>query len=324
MLSNEANQWEQKLLDLARQGVTSRRRELRPANVNPDLLAQAYAHCESMTAWHSRSFSLASRLLPQEKRLATRALYAFCRTTDDLVDHPSEHTAEELCDWWRDSLTTKPARYNMVALAWSDARARFNIPRRYAEQLIEGVAADLRTTRYATFSDLALYCYGVASTVGLMSMHIIGYESDEAIPYAVKLGVALQLTNILRDIAEDWDNGRVYLPQDELAAFNLTERDIAEGRLTDRWREFMRFQIGRTRQLYQEAWPGIAMLNEDGRLAIVAAADFYRAILSNIEANNYDVFSRRAHISKWAKLRRLPQLWWQSRSMTMATVGAAT
>lgn len=324
MVAREATEWEKPLLDLALQGSKSRRRETDRVDVPPDLLAQAYAHCESVTAWHSRSFSLASRLLPEEKRQATRALYAFCRTTDDLVDHPTEHTAEELCDWWRDSLTTKPARYNLVAVAWNDAHARFNIPRRYAEQLIEGVAADLHTTRYATFTDLAYYCYGVASTVGLMSMHIIGYKSDEAIPYAVKLGVALQLTNILRDIAEDWDNNRLYLPQDELAAFQITELDIAEGRVTDRWREFMRFQIDRTRQLYQEAWPGIAMLNEDGRLAIVAAADFYRAILSNIEANNYDVFSRRAHISKWAKLRRLPQLWWQSRSMTMATVGAAT
>jgi phytoene synthase len=275
-----------------------------------------------MTAWHSRSFSLASRLLPHSKRRAVRALYAFCRTTDDLVDHPTENTPEELCDWWHDSLTPQPARYNLVALAWGDTRARYAIPRRYAEQLLEGVAFDLRTVRYNSFSDLACYCYGVASTVGLMSMHIIGYKSDEAIPYAVKLGVALQLTNILRDIAEDWERGRLYIPQDELEAFGVNEQDIAEGRLTANWRNLMRFQIERTRRLYEEAWPGIALLNAEGRLAIIAAADFYRGILSNIEHHNYDVFSRRAHITRWGKIRRLPSLWWQARRISPEYAGA--
>ena len=152
--------------------------------------------------------------------------------------------------------------------------ARYHIPTSYAEQLIDGVARDLTTTRYACFDDLAAYCYGVASTVGLLSMHIIGFAGREAIPYAVKLGVTLQLTNILRDVREDWTAGRVYLPQDELAAFGLSDADISalstagcrgEDGVTDRWRAFMRFQIERNRQLYDEATLGIAWLDPAGR-----------------------------------------------------------
>ena len=211
---------------------------------------------------------------------------------------------------WRErALAWHPPEQDLVAVAWADARANHHIPQRYAEQLIDGVARDLVQDRYQSFEDLATYCYGVASTVGLMSMHIIGFQDDEAIPYAIKLGVALQMTNILRDVAEDWERGRLYLPLDELAAFDLSEDDIAKGVVDDRWRAFMRFQIERTRKLYEEAWPGIQMLDPQGRLAIAAAATYYRAILDDIEKHDYDVFSRRAHVSKWGKLRRLPGIW---------------
>jgi phytoene synthase len=153
----------------------------------------------------------------------------------------------------------------------------------------------------------------VAATVGLMSMHIIGFASSGAIPYAIRLGVALQLTNILRDVAEDWRAGRLYLPAEELAAYGLTEADVAAAQVDGRWRAFMRFQIARNRRLYAEATPGIGLLNPDGRLAVAAAATLYRAILDDIEAHDYDVFSRRAHVSAWGKLRQLPALWWHSR-----------
>ena len=111
--------------------------------------------------------------------------------------------------------------FSTARRAWADTRARYNIPARYAEQLVEGVAADLTKKRYANFEELAVYCYGVASTVGLMSMHIVGYSGRDALPYAIKLGIAMQITNILRDVREDWLAGRLYLPQDELAAFGL-------------------------------------------------------------------------------------------------------
>jgi phytoene synthase len=129
----------------------------------------------------------------------------------------------------------------------------------------------------------------------------------------------LQLTNILRDVGEDWRAGRLYLPQQELAEYGLAEADIAAGRIDDRWRSFMRFQIGRTRQLYAEAMPGIALLDSDGRFAIAAAADLYRRILDDIEIHDYDVFTRRAHLSAWDKLRRLPGIWQLSRQVTSET-----
>ena len=197
-------------------------------------------------------------------------------------------------------------------MAWIDTYRRFQIPRRYAEQLIDGVARDLKPVRYRTFEDLASYCYAVASTVGLMAMHIIGFSGPEAIPYAVKLGVALQLTNILRDIGEDWRQGRLYLPLDELNQFGLRESDIDSGDTGPRWQAFMKFQIARTRQLYAEALPGIKLLNPDGRFAIAAAAELYRAILDDIEAHQGQVFTRRAHVTLIGKLRRLPGIWWRS------------
>jgi phytoene synthase len=241
-----------------------------------------------------------------------RALYAFCRVTDDIVDQPESDLPQALEQWRQQAFSHYPPRHNLVAVAWADARSRFRIPVRYAEQLVDGVARDLTQTRYESFDDLATYCYGVAATVGLMSMHITGFASQEALPYAIKLGLALQLTNILRDVAEDWQRGRVYLPQNELAAFGLSEADLAAGMVTERWRDFMRFQIERNRQLYAESWPGIGLLHKDGRLAIAAAADFYRAILNDIEAHDYNVFSRRAYVGKWNKLSRLPRLWWQT------------
>ncbi len=310
----QLSSWEQILLGRAGEAIESMLDFRAFADRDPALLEKAYAYCEQLTAQHSRSFHLASALLPQKKRQATRALYAFCRVTDDIVDDPSGNVSMNLANWRRKSEQGVFAPDDLVPLAWTDARFNYNIPPRYITQLIDGVARDLSQTQYATFADLADYSYGVASTVGLMSMHIIGFNNEEvALPYAIKLGVALQLTNILRDVGQDWRMGRVYLPQDELAAFDIGEDHFVHGLVDQRWRSFMRFQIDRTRRLYAEAWPGIEMLHKDGRFAIAAAADLYRAILNNIEQADYDVFNRRAFVSNFGKLRRLPALWWKSR-----------
>ena len=305
--------WEVRLLRLAHHALIHESRN-EPVDNGREHLAQAYEHCAAITKQHSRTFYLASGLLPRRERQAARALYAFCRVSDDLVDKAADQQYQRLLQWRQESLANHPPIYNLVALAWADTRANFNIPRRYAEQLLDGVTSDLVHTRYETFSELAQYCYGVASTVGLMAMHIVGYEGREAIPYAIKLGVALQLTNILRDVQEDWDNGRLYLPLDELHKFNLSETDIANGIVDQRWRNFMQFQIQRARQLYEEALPGVAMLGKNGRFAIAAAAELYRAILDDIEAHDYDVFGRRAHTSKVQKLKSLPGIWWRSKT----------
>ncbi len=301
--------WETHVLSLAREGFGNLHLPS-IASLDGTLLSQAYQACEVMTRENSRTFMLASGLLPHEKRKSIRALYAFCRMSDDIVDRAITPDPESALAAWRvHSLSQYPSGDNLVALAWADTRHKFAVPVRYAEQLLEGVASDLVNRRFKTFDELAAYAYRVASTVGLMSMHIIGYTSQEAVRYAVKLGVALQMTNILRDVGEDWQNGRLYLPQDEMVEFDIDEKDIAAGQVTPRWRKFMRFQIGRVRRLYEEAWPGIALLDKSGRFSIAAAAGLYEAILTDIERHDYAVFGRRASVSALGKLSRLPGIW---------------
>jgi len=308
----QTHTWESALLSLAHEARHSES-TVNQLHIDATTVDRAYDYCESLIALHSKSFLLASALLPVAKRRAARALYAFCRVTDDIVDRSNGDSQEQLAQWHRRILVSHPPPDDLVAIAWADARLRYRVPVRYAEQLIEGVARDFTQTRYQTFEELAAYCYGVASTVGLMSMHIIGYAGAHAIPYAIKLGVALQLTNILRDVGEDWAAGRLYLPQADLDQFGLSEADVAQGKVTEAWRAFMRYQIARNRLLYAEAMPGIALLDRDGRFAIAAAAELYQAILHDIEAHDYDVFSRRSFVHKWGKLRRLPGIWWRSR-----------
>lgn len=274
-----------------------------------ETLQSAYKFCSRVTAIHSKSFYMASGLLPFKKRKAIRALYAFCRTTDDIIDLQGKNSATELHLWRQQGLSSNPRANDPVSIAWADTRQNLHIPDCYAHQLIDGVYMDLHQNRYESFTELVDYCYGVASTVGLMSMHIIGFTTESAIRYAVKLGVALQLTNILRDIAEDYKLGRVYLPQDELRRYGITERHFKEGIVDDNWKAFMKFQIERTRSIYVEAWPGITLLHPDGQLSIAVAATFYKGILEKIEENDFDVFKSRACLGKWSKLKMLPKLW---------------
>jgi 15-cis-phytoene synthase len=305
--------WEHALLPLAYEAEHQNKAPtLVPVN-NSALLDFAYNYCATVTSRHSRTFYLATSLLPPEKRRAMRALYAFCRVCDNIVDNSTGDAEEELATWRQKALMPTPPPDDLIALAWADTRLRYQIPLHYAEQLIDGVECDLHQQRYQTFKDLATYAYGVASTVGLMSMHIIGFAGDQAIPYAIELGVALQMTNILRDVREDWYAGRIYLPMDEIATFGLTEADLGQGQIDDRWRALMCFQIERNRLLYAEAKPGIALLNSDGRFAVAAASELYSAILDDIEAHDYDVFSRRAHVSTWDKVHKLPSIWWHNR-----------
>jgi phytoene synthase len=296
-MSVYVHSWEQKLLERAHEAFESSVR-FGDIEFGEEILEAAYLYCESVTKIHSRTFYLASGLLPPAKRRA------------------AGDPESELQSWKMRVLADHPSLDNQVAIAWADTRRQYRIPIGYAEQLLDGVARDIAQTRYDTFDDLTEYCYGVAATVGLMSMHIIGFSGPEAIPYAVKMGVALQLNNILRDVGEDWRAGRVYLPKEDLEAFALTERDIDTGRVDDRWRAFMDFQIERNRRLYAESMPGIALLHPDGRFAIAAAAELYRAILANIEANDWDVFNRRAYVSKWGKLCRLPGIWWRAKHLS--------
>jgi phytoene synthase len=281
----------------------------------PLRLSEAYCTCEAITRKHSRSFFLSTQLLPAEKRRAIRALYAFCRTSDDLVDQPGKDTERALAEWVALVHAPQAPPDNAVLLAWRDTAARYGVPQALVDELLAGVAMDLTVNRYATFDDLWRYCYRVASVVGLISMQIIGGQ-PRAAPYAIALGVALQLTNILRDVGEDAARGRIYLPQEDLSRFGVHDDDLLAGcrnpgeRTRDaRFRALMSYEIDRAYTLYEAAWPGIAMLDFDGQLAVAVAAEMYRGILARIVANDYDVFARRAHVSLAGKLLMLPRIW---------------
>ena len=303
--------WENQLIALAGQVSHPSTRPFFSYWAGDASLRKAYRQAEKITAQHSKSFYFASALLPEEKRCAVRALYAFCRTVDDIVDESSDAERGAQLDYWRRMVeTTSFSDKDLVAAAWADTLTRYHIPRHYALQLIDGVARDLLQSRYQTFDELTTYCYGVASTVGLMSMYIVGFKNNDAVPYAIKLGVALQMTNILRDVGEDYQNGRLYLPREELVFYGIRESDIAEGRITDNWLEFMKFQIERTRQLYAESWTGVKMLEREGQLAVGAASVLYQGILDEIEKKDYNVFTRRASLNAWGKVSRIPALIW--------------
>jgi phytoene synthase len=307
------HEWENSLIEMAKAGLHQITRPT-TSSANTSLLTEAYAHCDNITRQHSKTFYMASALMPNTQRRAIRALYAFCRTCDDLVDnHPADSDPIQNLEQWRMKTSRlNPDETDLIALAWHDTRLTHSIPSLYAEQLIEGVKMDFSHKRYQTFAELAEYCYGVASTVGLMSMHIIGFRHHHALAYAIRLGVALQLTNILRDVGEDYRMGRLYLPREELLTYGIREEDIAAGRVTENWRQFMKFQIGRARELYRTSLPGVKLLDKSGRFATYAAGILYARILDEIEKNDYDVFTRRAHTSTWTKLKNLPDIWWKS------------
>ncbi|MEZ4315344.1 MAG: squalene/phytoene synthase family protein [Polyangiaceae bacterium] len=192
-----------------------------------------------------------------------------------------------------------------VAVAWADARHRHQIPRLVREGP-RGLGRDLDGVEIDTYEDLVQYASEVASPVPVMAMHIIGAQSEAALSYAVTLGVAVQLTNVLRDVGEDLRAGRRYLPREDLARFGVSEEELARGLVSDRFRALMRFQIERNRRVYSEALPGIHELAPAGRLTAALVADLYMGVLSDIEAHDHDVLHRRARVPDLDKLRRLP------------------
>jgi 15-cis-phytoene synthase len=273
---------------------------------------------EEIIRQHSKTFHFATGLLPSHSKSAVRALYGFCRRTDDLVDR-EEATLIDLEAWRAQVDLPVEEQTDPMLFYWASTRQKYPVNRQYEQELIDGVSMDLEQRTYRTWQELERYCYHVASTVGLMSLPIIGtadgISHEEAAPYAIKLGVALQMTNILRDVGEDLARNRIYLPQEDLARFGLTHADI-QARVSDqRFINLMRFEIERTRRLFAESLPGIALLNPIVRPAVAAAALLYRSILDEIEAIHYQVYTRRAFISAWKKLALLPGILWQIRTL---------
>ena len=274
----------------------------------------ALRETEQVIRRHSKTFFFATALLPKTEQKAIRALYAFCRASDDLAD--CEDTRLEDFENWRAAVARSAQEQDDPLLAsWAHVREQYAVDRKYEQELLDGIRMDLQFQPYRTWEDLEQYCYRVASTVGLLSIPIIGLAPgvrfEQAAPQAIQLGVALQLTNILRDVGEDSQRGRVYLPIEDLARFGLTLWDIQNQVYDERFMRLMQFEIERARRLYREALPGIRLLSAKARPAVGAAGLLYGRILSEIEGIAYQVYQKRAHTSGIRKLSMLPGILWR-------------
>lgn len=268
-------------------------------------LLSGFWETKKITRQFARSFYLASLFLPKDKKYASYAVYAICRLSDETVDGISNSGQE---DRLREMERKISAAYagdktgEPLLAAFQRVVNSYKIPKEYFDALVEGMRMDLEIKRYRNFPSLYEYCYRVAGVVGLIMLKIFGYNDRAAQDYAVKLGIAMQLTNILRDINEDFSRGRIYLPLDEMAGFGVSERQIAEGRNDERLKNLLRFQIARNREFYNQSLAGIKLINNPlCRFAALNMKEIYSGILDSIEKNNYDVFTRRAHVSKLKK-----------------------
>jgi 15-cis-phytoene synthase len=285
-------------------------------------LEDAYELCRQVTAEYAKTFYLGTRLMSEEKRRAIWAIYVWCRRTDELVDGAqAANTTDATLDQWERNLESIFAGHPIddADVALVDTLERFPIDIQPFRDMIAGQRMDLYRSRYETFKELELYCYRVAGTVGLMSTAVMGIDTSlgdapwsrlqprpNPVPEAIALGIANQLTNILRDVGEDARRGRIYLPMEDLERFNYTEKDLFKGVVDDRWKSLMRFQIQRARQFYVEAEKGISQLSPDARFPVWSALLLYSQILDVIERNQYDVFRKRAYVPKWQKFLSLP------------------
>ena len=276
----------------------------KPANEN----RAAFEHARRITAYYSKSFYFSARMLPSEQRWATYALYGFCRHCDNLIDIPRQRTEREILREIQSVGEELQIAYDTgesehpVIRAFILVAKSYGIPIAYPLDLLKGVAMDIQRTRYKTFDDLSLFCYRVAAVVGLMMMYVLGYKDDRAFDYAKQLGIAMQLTNILRDIKEDKEMGRIYLPQTDLVQFGVSERHIFDEIMTPQLRALMKFQVERADRYYAEAIPGISLLNTDSQYAIYSAAKIYRGILRKIEARDYNPFLGRVFVPSIEKM----------------------
>ena len=294
-------------------------------------VAEAYEYCRLITAEYAKTFYLGTLLMPKEKRKAIWAIYAWCRNTDELVDGAGAAltTDSTLIDWEQKLKSTfEGIPIDNADVALADAIHNFPIEIQPFQDMIAGQKMDLYRNRYDSFDELKLYCYRVAGTVGLMSNAVLGVKKGfSGVPWerrqrfynpekeAISLGIAMQLTNILRDIGEDAQRDRIYLPLEDLAAFGYSEKDLFLGVNDDRWKALMRFQIKRAREYYRQAEQGIRYLIRDSHLPVWTSLMLYQGILDAIEANDYDVFTKRAFVKKPIKIASLPIAWLRSQAL---------
>jgi phytoene synthase len=269
-------------------------------------LKQDIEYCKRIQKKYGKSYYFATRFFPKKQRLATYVLYAFFRVPDELVDNGDPNLAEKnLKQWmanWQMAYKYKEHE-DPVLNAASWIFQEYNIPYEYSESFLKAMLMDLTKKQYNDYAELEQYMYGSAGVVGLMMSYVIGFSDDLALEYAKQLGYAMQLTNFLRDIKEDLVlRNRIYMPLDELNLYKVTKEDIESGLVNDRFIAFMKFQINRARTLYAASWQGLLYLNKSGRFAVSTASKLYSAILTEIEKNGYDVYTKRARTSFLRKL----------------------
>jgi phytoene synthase len=291
----------------------------------PITLENAYQYCREISRHHAKTFYLASLFLPKKQQNPIFAIYALLRTVDDLVDMAEEKmtngqiTKEEiqrlLTDWksrLKECYDGKVSN-DPILMAWQDTLKSFSIPIEYPLDLMDGVAMDIDFKPFETFDELYVYCYKVASVVGLMTSEIFGYKDKRALQHAIELGIAMQLTNILRDVGEDIDRGRIYLPLEDLRRFNYSTNEFMQKSNNENFRNLIKFQIERAREYYRSSEKGIPMLEKHSRFAVGISSINYCNILTAIEKNAYDVFSKRAYRSLYQKISTIPFVWYKTR-----------
>jgi len=284
--------------------------ELTAAGITDSDLRASYEECKRLNALHGKTYFLATLLLPKAKRPFVHALYGFARYADEIVDDLAselsiEEKAQSLSTWGDGVLADlkKGTSDDHVGRALIDTVKRFDIPHEHFEAFLHSMTMDLTVQEYETYEDLLEYVYGSAAVIGLEMVPILGPLHNDAFQAAKKLGIAFQLANFIRDVDEDLDRGRVYLPIKELAQFGVTREMLEERVLTPEIVEALKFQIARVRQLQSEAAPGIAMLEATSRPCIKAASTLYCGIVDEVEKIGYDIFNQRAKTSTGRRMR---------------------
>ncbi len=269
------------------------------------MIMDPHRYCQEKAAASGSSFYYSFLFLPEDKRRAITALYAFCREVDDVVDECSDAAVARMTlAWWRKEVAAiyHGQPQHPVARALGALPPRFNLPEERLKEIIDGMEMDLECNRYPDFQALKLYCYRVASVVGLLSAEIFGYRDRRTLDYAADLGMAFQLTNIIRDVGEDARRNRVYLPLDELERHGVSVTDIAQGRETDNFRRLIEFQIGRALGYYRQAFEKLPAVDRRTQRAGIIMAAIYQTLLDEIRSDGCHVLTQRISLTPIRKL----------------------
>ena len=272
-------------------------------------------YCQDKAAKSGSSFYYSFMFLPPERRQAITALYAFCREVDDVVDECHDLSlAQTKLEWWRQEVgrVYNGTPTHPVGLALKDVIKGFRLPQEQLLEIIDGMAMDLSQTRYLDFKGLQLYCYRVASMVGLLAAEIFGYQDRQTLKYAHDLGLAFQLTNIIRDVGEDARRGRIYLPIEDLQRFNVPAKDLLEARYSEQFRALMAFQAERAEKFYDQAFAQLPAVDRKAQRPGLVMAAIYRTLLREIARDGFMVLDRRTSLTPLRKVWLAGTTWFRA------------